>query len=404
MKLKSYFAATVAGAIEQARGEMGPEAVIVQSRPAPPEAKHLGKYEVVVAQMSEAEAESRAPHLGASGTATDPIAKELARLHRQMEELRRLMWRCGAGSSRWRSRPVLSVLNDRLTGIGLDADLAEEIVACAEARLAGDPLLERGGEEPGLEGTAGEDRGRAWTCLLAELKNRIQVDASLGKPGAQPRVVALVGPPGAGKTTALVKLAVEAGLKSRRPMALLTTDTSRIGSAWQLRTFAGILGVAFQALDTPLALGQAIEEHRGKDLILIDTPGLGRAEIDEARELAGVLSRGDVDTHLVLEATGNSADLLDAVDRFAIFEPSKLLLTKLDETVTPGSALTVAFRAGKPVSYVSAGQRIPEDLQAANREVLLNRLLENCRMEVPAWLEMRSPGGFEAASAGLAAG
>lgn len=381
MKMKSYFAATVADAIDQARGEMGPEAVIVQSRPAPPEARHLGQYEVVVAQMPEGASPSRpAPAPGESAGAEDAIGKELRAIHRQMEEIRRLMWRWGTPQSRWRSSPALALLADRLAAAGLDAELADEILACVDARLGGDPLL--GGGRRTEEGAAGEI-GRAWDCLTAELENRLAVDASLGKPGAGSRVVALVGPPGAGKTTALVKLAVEAGLKARRPTVLLTADTARVGAVWQLRTFAGILGVGFQALETPAALSLALEEHHKKDLILIDTPGFAREDIDEGRELAAALTRCQrIDTHLVLEATGNSADLLSAVERFAMFEPSKLLLTKLDETVTPGSALSAVFRSGKPVSFLSAGQRIPEDLQAASRQWLLGRLLERCQVDL----------------------
>ena len=82
-----------------------------------------------------------------------------------------------------------------------------------------------------------------------------------------------MGPPGAGKTTTLVKLAVHYGLTSRRPVALLSTDTYRVAAAEQLRSYAAILGVAFQVVETVGALAQSLEEHRAKDLILIDTPG-----------------------------------------------------------------------------------------------------------------------------------
>ncbi len=93
-------------------------------------------------------------------------------------------------------------------------------------------------------------------------------------------MAALVGPSGSGKTTTLVKLAVQYGLAGRRPVLLLSVDTYRIAAATQLRSFAAILGVGIQVLETVGALAQAIEENRGKELILIDTPGFGPADME----------------------------------------------------------------------------------------------------------------------------
>jgi flagellar biosynthesis protein FlhF len=153
-------------------------------------------------------------------------------------------------------------------------------------------------------------------------------------------------------------------------------DTFRIASIEPLRTYAAILGVGFQAVSTGLALAQALQEHRHKDLILIDTPGFGPRDMDAAAELAAVLAtHPEVDVHLVLAATTKSADLTSAVDRFEIFRPSKLLFTRVDETSSFGPAFSEAARTGKPISFLAAGQQVPEDLVAAAKDQVIELIL-----------------------------
>ncbi len=189
-------------------------------------------------------------------------------------------------------------------------------------------------------------------------------------------MVALVGPPGAGKTSALVKLAVQYGLSVRKRVQILTTDTYRIGAAEELRSYAAILGIGCQVLETADALTQALVEFRGKDLILIDTAGLCRVEMETAQDLARVLAQHpDIDTHLVPSASMRAADLRRVSEQYSVFQPSKLLFTRLDETETFGPILGRGISMGKPVSFFSRGQRIPEDLEPATRDLILDLIL-----------------------------
>jgi flagellar biosynthesis protein FlhF len=207
-----------------------------------------------------------------------------------------------------------------------------------------------------------------------------QVDSTLGVAKSERKIVALVGPPGAGKTAALVKLAIRYGLTARRSMHFLSTDVYRVGAAEQLRLYASILGVGFQTVDTPLSLAQALEEHRRKDLVLIDTPGWTHRDVPEILELASYLGNDpDIDVHLVLPASNRARDLARTVDRYAIFQPAKLLFTRIDETGQHGPLLNESCRTGKPVSFLSAGEQIPEDLEPATpariAELVLGPLL-----------------------------
>ena len=212
-------------------------------------------------------------------------------------------------------------------------------------------------------------------ALRAEVAGRLKVDATLGRPDARPRIVALAGPCASGKTTTLVKLAVRYGLGMHRPVHIVSMDSYRVAASEQLRSYSAILGIGFQALETTGALAQTLAGHSNKDLVLIATPGFGPRDFAAARELAGFLvSRPDIDTHLVLTASMRSADLSRVVDRYEVFRPAKLLFAKLDETATFGPILNLMARTGKPVSFLADGQQIPEDLEPATQERVLDLL------------------------------
>jgi len=367
MRLKSYFARNMEAAMELARKEMGPEAMIVNSRPSPPEAKHLGEYEVVFAATPALSSKDAAE----SGDAADPneaLARELFEMRKQMEELKKSLSRPGRSAPLWAPSSDMYDLFSRLLARGIDADTAQEILAAIYARLSGDPLADwRSRGKPSLV----VDRDRLHRSVTVEMENRLSVDAGVG------RIVALAGPTGSGKTTALVNLAATCGLAARRPVHIISMDSYRIAAAEQLRTYASILGVGFQALETTRSLGQALEEHRGKDLILIDTPGYGPQDMDQAADLAAFLSgQTTIETHLVLPASMNAPDLFRAAERFEVFHPAKLIFTRLDETESCGAVFCHAARSGKPLSFFGFGQQIPENFEAATKARVIDSILE----------------------------
>ncbi|SPE23303.1 GTP-binding signal recognition particle SRP54, G-domain (fragment) [Candidatus Sulfopaludibacter sp. SbA3] len=200
------------------------------------------------------------------------------------------------------------------------------------------------------------------------------------------RVTALVGPPGCGKTTTLVKLAITQGLAQGRAVRLISADTHRIGGAEQLRTYAGILGVPFQAVETMNALAQAVDSAPASALLLIDTPGYSPQLLQElGGDLAAFLTgRQDIDTHLILTASMRLEDLYHIAGLYEAFRPSKLLFTRLDETSSLAAVFCVAARRKKPVSFLASGQSIPEDLAPAAKERIVDSLVRQLPSTVEA--------------------
>jgi flagellar biosynthesis protein FlhF len=369
MKIKSFFSHSIEDAIAKARHEWGPEAMLIQSRKASREARHLGEYEVVFADgapLPEGSSSFGAAANAGLGSTGDRIATEVAGLKQQLENMRRTITRTVLAPSPWSdTAPLLAETYALLTSAEISEELAREIVQGAAARA-------------GVSADSRDHPARQlWrTAIADEIGARCRVDAGFGADESQPRIAALIGPPGSGKTMTLVKLAVTYGLAKRRSVLLLSADTYRIAAAEQLRSYAVILGVGFHVAETLSNLAQAIEENRTRDLILIDTPGLGFAEFQEYAPLAHFLStRTDIARHLVLSCSMKSADLSRVIDTFEIFRPQRLLFTRLDETGSPGGAINEAARTRKPLSFLTAGQRIPEDLEPATLARLIEPIL-----------------------------
>ncbi|MBI3771249.1 MAG: flagellar biosynthesis protein FlhF [Gammaproteobacteria bacterium] len=212
-----------------------------------------------------------------------------------------------------------------------------------------------------------------WRRMLGKLAINVKVtdDDILTNGG----VIALIGPTGVGKTTTIAKLAARFALRfGNRSVALISTDSYRIGAHEQLKAYARILDVPFKFVNTRAGLDDALAAFSDRRLVLIDTAGMSQRDMRLSKhlELLGY-DRAEVATYLVVSTTSRLSGLNDVVATYKKFNVKGCILTKIDESTCLGSALDVVIRHNLPVAYVSDGQRVPEDLQPARSHTLVSR-------------------------------
>ncbi len=219
--------------------------------------------------------------------------------------------------------------------------------------------------------------------LVARLPVTGQIEIDNEKAG--PKVVMLVGPTGVGKTTTLAKIAprfTHLYQGGQKKVVFMTADLFRIAAVEQLQKYSEILRVPLEVVYTPEEASAVIERHQDADLILIDTGGTGQRNETQVSNLAAIAQAcKPLEVHLVLSSTTKSSDLKDIIECFAELEPQRLLFTKLDESTAYGNILNAVSESKLPVSYLTTGQMVPEDIEVADSERLADLLLDRSEDE-----------------------
>lgn len=192
----------------------------------------------------------------------------------------------------------------------------------------------------------------------------------------QPAIMAVIGATGVGKTTTIAKIAARVALHERRPVELVTLDTYRIAAVEQLKTYAEIIGAGCHVARSVFELDATLRRLPQNSTVLIDTTGKNPHDLADQYELADYLKgRGEIRKCLAMQATTNLHDGLAAISKYEMYGADCLTLTKLDETMRPGATVELADGGNLPLVYLCAGQRVPEDLQAATVENFTQRIL-----------------------------
>ncbi len=207
--------------------------------------------------------------------------------------------------------------------------------------------------------------------LKIVLKDMINVIS----PKLEGRIV-LVGPTGVGKTTTIAKLAGKLALVERRKVGLITVDTYRIGAVEQLKTYADIMNIPFKVVYNMSDMENAIESMSECEVVLIDTTGRSSKNRMQIAELRTFVDKADTkNIHLVISATTKNKDIKYIIEGYQILHYNSIIVTKLDETSTYGSILNILENAKIPLSFVSTGQNVPDDIKELSADKIVSLIL-----------------------------
>ena len=191
-----------------------------------------------------------------------------------------------------------------------------------------------------------------------------------------PRIIALVGPTGVGKTTTTAKLAAMYALNRGNKVALITMDIFRVGAVEQLKTYSRIMGIPLEVASTPKEMEKAVEKHSSCDLIFIDTAGRSHKDKEKLDEMKGFLDqKTPIEVYLCLSATTKDRELEEILNRFRIFQINKVVFTKIDECESFGNMVNLLMKDNLQIAYFTTGQRVPEDIEVATSAKLADMIL-----------------------------
>ncbi|MBW7906913.1 MAG: hypothetical protein LC135_07285 [Phycisphaerae bacterium] len=329
-KVHTFEAASMAEALAQVKRALGPDAVILEAHKRPPRDGAPGavRFEIQAAVAPPAEHapapfRPRPETAAAAPAARVPAAEPVD--------------------------PARHALFVELTQRDVAAELAAE-------------LLRHAASAAGRKADAAALRA----ALCEAIARMVPIGGGVRLDGSEARRVALVGPPGGGKSSTIGKLAAQLRLRQKARVGLLSLDNQRLACSEPLRRYAALLQVPFVEARTAAQMRLAARTLADCQVTLIDTPGVGPRDELRMQRLASLLaSLPGCEVHLVLPASADRVAQRRAFQRFERLGVQRVILTRLDEAVGMGTLLHVIRELGRPLSYLADGQRIPADLSEA---------------------------------------
>ena len=370
MNIRKFIATTAREALREIRSELGEEAIILSNRKTPQgveivamandEMVPLAGVAVQQPQVGKVEPVEMIERRKTNQAAQDSILGEIKSMHSMLQkQIETLSW-----NNVQQRDPQRAGMLRRMLNAGFSPLLARQLLA----------------KMP--EGT---EKGESW--IKQVIKRNVRVAGADDDIVAKGGVYALIGPTGVGKTTTTAKLAARAVVRyGADKVALLTTDSYRIGAYEQLKIYGKILGVTVHAVKGADDLRLTLAALRHKHLVLIDTVGMGQRD-ERVSEQSEMFDAAGVQRLLVLNATSGGDTLEDVVRMYYSNKVIGCIATKLDEAANLGAVLDVVVRHRLLMHFMANGQRVPEDLHPVNIEILLHRAFKPVDEKTPFTLE-----------------
>ncbi|MBM7613677.1 flagellar biosynthesis protein FlhF [Alkaliphilus hydrothermalis] len=191
------------------------------------------------------------------------------------------------------------------------------------------------------------------------------------------KVLFFVGPTGVGKTTTIAKLAAQYALNEGKKVGFISADTYRIAAVEQLKVYSEILNIPIEVIYGANEIHRAIDKLNHKDIVMVDTAGRSHKNKQQIMELQALLDQVDEkEIFLVVSCTAKNNDIREILDTYQFINHYKIILTKIDEATTYGTIINTALRTQKPISYLTTGQSVPDDIEVMNADKVVSLLMK----------------------------
>ena len=377
MKMKKYTAPSIAEAMKQVRAELGEDAVIINSKVVvtkklfglikhknfevlagvdtiEPPTPIVSEYGHVQNQLLQSAAVSNNNVHKEQESVSIELKEEIASLKEMLQTLKKEALQSSLPEE---LQPFIEYLRRQELNEELITTISDELFAHYKK----------------YNGISNEKIVEIATNLLREKLSSLPISGLSYKK----KYVNVLGPTGVGKTTTIAKMAARSVLEKKKKIGFITTDTYRIAAIEQLKTYANLLQAPVEIVYNFNDYKEAIEKFAHLDLVFIDTAGRNYKEVKYVNELKKLISfDDDIESYLVLSLTAKEQDMESIIEQFSEMPIEKFIFTKLDETNTIGTMYNLMIKYNKGLAYYTNGQEVPEDIEEATLEKLLELFIQ----------------------------
>ncbi len=354
MEIKKFYGVSAYEAMLKMKKELGSDAVILNTRTVR-EKGLIGFFKKPKVEITAAYEEKDIFKLNVSNHNLNKINQELENLRNMVEE-------------------ISSNIVERKTEIPQRLEIYQKkLIENGVNYYIATAILKTLGEQINLED---KDEEKIKDIVRYTLLEYIGDGKPLYLNKGEQKVVFFIGPTGVGKTTTLAKLAAQLVISNQYEIGLITSDTYRIAAVDQLKTYSDILKLPLEVVYDEKDMFQALVNFKEKDIILVDTAGKNHKHIDAEDEIISLMkSVKNKEIYLVISGTTSYNTLKSIISHYDFIEDYSIIFTKIDEADNCGNILNVKYLTKKPVSYITTGQNVPDDIEIFDKNKVVNCLI-----------------------------